>query len=351
MLEALMKGNEALGEAAVRAGCRYYFGYPITPQTELMEYLARRLPEVGGTFLQAESELAAVNMVYGAAGAGGRVMTSSSGPGISLKQEGISFLASAELPCLIVNIMRGGPALGTIQPSQGDYFQATRGGGHGDYRVPVLSPASVQEMADLTYKAFDIAGRYRTPVMLLGDGVTGQMMEPVRLPEEKTDEVLKPWITDGCSGRQRRIIKTLYLDSSQLEAHNLHLQAKYAQITQNEVRSEGYLLEDAEVVIAAFGICARIAQTAIDNLREEGLRVGLFRPVTLWPFPEKSLKKAVRKAVHVLTVEMNAGQMLQDVRLCLPSRRIHFYGRMGGVLISALEIQAEVKRIVKGKAK
>ena len=242
MLETLMKGNEALAEAAVRAGCRYYFGYPITPQTELMEYLARRLPEVGGTFLQAESELAAVNMVYGAAGAGGSVMTSSSGPGISLKQEGISFLASAELPCVIVNVMRGGPGLGTIQPSQGDYFQATRGGGHGDYRVPVLSPASGQETADLAYKAFDMAQRYRTPVILLSDGVIGQMMEPVRLPEEKTGESLKPWVTNGCNGRQRRVIKTLYLDSAQLEAHNLRLQAKYSLISENEALAEAYLL-------------------------------------------------------------------------------------------------------------
>jgi 2-oxoglutarate ferredoxin oxidoreductase subunit alpha len=351
VLEALMKGNEALAEAAVRAGCRYYFGYPITPQTELMEYLARRLPEVGGTFLQAESEVAAVNMVYGAAGAGGSVMTSSSGPGISLKQEGISFLASAELPCVIVNVMRGGPGLGTIQPSQGDYFQATRGGGHGDYRVPVLAPASGQETADLVYKAFDMAQRYRTPVILLSDGVTGQMMEPVRLPEEKTGASLKPWITDGCSGRQRRVVKTLYLDPIQLEAHNLHLQAKYSQISEKEALFEGYLLGDAQVVIVAFGICARIAQTAVDNLREQGLRVGLFRPVTLWPFPEQFLKDAVQKADHVLTVEMNAGQMLQDVRLSLPSKDISFYGRMGGVLVSALEIGAEVKRIIKGTVK
>ncbi len=346
MLETLMKGNEALAEAAVRAGCRYYFGYPITPQTELMEYFARRLPEVGGTFLQAESELAAVNMLYGAAGAGGRAMTSSSGPGISLKQEGLSFLACAELPCVIVNVMRGGPGLGSIQPSQGDYFQATRGGGHGDYRMPVLAPASVQETADLVVKAFDMAQRYRTPVVLLSDGVTGQMMEPVRLPAEKTDDSLKPWVTDGCRGRRRRIIKTLYLDPAKLEAHNLHLQAKYGQICENEALCAGYLLEDAEVVIVAFGICARVAQTAVDNLREEGLRVGLFRPVTLWPFPEKALNDAVKTAGHVLTVEMNAGQMLEDVRLSLPSRKIHFYGRMGGVLVCASEIEAEVKRIV-----
>ncbi len=345
MLETLMKGNEALAEAAVRAGCRFYFGYPITPQTELMEYFARRLPEVGGTFLQAESELAAINMVYGAAGAGARAMTSSSSPGISLKQEGISFLACAELPCVIVNVMRGGPGLGSIQPAQSDYFQATRGGGHGDYRMPVLAPASVQEMADLVSKAFDLAERYRTPVILLSDGVTGQMMEPARLPGEKIGNGLKPWVTDGCRGRRRRIIKTLYLDPDQLEAHNRHLQAKYAQIRENETLSEGYLLEDAQVVIVAFGICARVARTAVDNLREEGLKVGLFRPVTLWPFPEQALKDAVKRARHVLTLEMNAGQMVEDVRLCLPSREIHFYGRMGGVLVAASEIETQVKRI------
>jgi len=344
-MQLMMKGNEAIAEAALRAGCRYYFGYPITPQTEIMEYLARRLPEIGGVFLQAESEVAAVNMVYGAAGAGARAMTSSSGPGISLKQEGISFLACAELPCLIVNVMRGGPGLGTIQASQGDYFQATRGGGHGDYRLPVLAPASVQEMADLAFLSFDLAERYRTPVLLLTDGVMGQMMEPVRLPAEKTGGSPKPWATDGCLGRPRRIVKTLSLDPRELESHNRCLQAKYGELTAHETRFESYRLEDAEVMIAAFGICARVARTAVDNLRERGLPVGLFRPITLWPFPTASLQAAAAGVRRVLTVELNAGQMLEDVRLALPGREIGFYGRMGGVVISASEIEAEVQRI------
>lgn len=347
-MQIMMKGNEAMAEAAVRAGCRYYFGYPITPQTEVMEYLARRLPEAGGTFLQAESEVAAVNMVYGAAGAGARVMTSSSGPGISLKQEGISFLASAELPCVIVNVMRGGPGLGTIQPSQGDYFQATRGGGHGDYRLPVLSPSSVQEMADLAYKAFDLADHYRTPVLLLTDGILGQMMEPVELPAENTAERVQPWATDGCKGRPRRVIKTLFLDPRELEAHNLRLQAKYAQLAAHEVMFENYRLEDAEILIVAFGICARVARTAVDNLGERGLPAGLFRPITLWPFPSASLEAAAARVKRVLTVELNAGQMLEDVRLALPGREIRFYGRMGGMVVTASEIEAEVQRALAG---
>ena len=345
-MHLMMKGNEAIAEAAMRAGCRHYFGYPITPQTELMEYLARHLPEVGGIFLQAESELAAVNMVYGAAGAGGRVLTSSSGPGISLKQEGISFLASAELPCVIVNVMRGGPALGSIQPSQGDYFQATRGGGHGDYRLLVLAPASVQEMVDLMFESFELAERYRTPVLLLSDGVMGQMMEPVRLPQETSDQSPRSWATDGCKGRQRRVIKTLYLDPQESESHNLHLQAKYEQLRTRETRSESYRLGDAEVLIIAFGICARVGRTAVENLREKGLRAGLFRPITLWPFPSVSLATAAAGVRQLLTVELNAGQMVEDVRLALPGREVHFYGRMGGAVISALEIEAEVQRIL-----
>ncbi len=350
-MQVMLKGNEALAEAAIRAGCRYYFGYPITPQTELMEYLARCLPEVGGTFLQAESEVAAVNMVYGAAGAGGRVMTSSSGPGISLKQEGISFLASAELPCVIVNVMRGGPALGSIQPSQGDYFQATRGGGHGDYRLPVLAPASVQEMVDLMYQSFDLAERYRTPVLVLTDGVMGQMMEPVSLPEVKAARNPKPWVTNGCKGRQRRVIKTLYLDPQESESHNLQLQAKYRQLEAREARSEGYRLEDAQILIIAFGICGRVGRTAVDNLREKGLPVGLFRPVTLWPFPSASLATAAVGAREILAVELNAGQMVEDVRLALPGREVHFYGRMGGAVISASEIETEIQRILGGEVK
>ncbi len=347
-MQVMMKGNEALGEAAVRAGCRYYFGYPITPQTELMEYLASRLPQAGGVFLQAESELAAVNMVYGAAGAGMRVLTSSSGPGISLKQEGISFLAAAELPCLIVNVMRGGPGLGNIQPSQGDYFQATRGGGHGDYRMPVIAPASIQEMVDLAYQSFDLAERYRTPVLLLSDGVLGQMMEPVCLPGEKTVEGSKPWATDGCQGRRRRVIKTLFMDSEQLEYHNRRLQEKYRAIAANEVKAELYCTDDAEILIVAFGICARVARTAVEKLKEAGHKVGLFRPITLWPFPVSMLQAAAAGAKSILTVEMNAGQMLEDVRSALPGREVLFYGRMGGIAITAGEIEAQVKSIAGG---
>jgi 2-oxoglutarate ferredoxin oxidoreductase subunit alpha len=345
-MKQMMKGNEAVAEAAIRAGCRFYFGYPITPQTELMEYLARRLPEVGGIFLQAESEVAAINMVFGAAGAGARVMTSSSGPGISLKQEGISFLASAELPCVIVNVMRGGPGLGTIQPSQGDYFQATRGGGHGDYNLPVLAPSSVQEMADLAYKAFELAEAYRTPVLLLSDGIMGQMMEPLQLPEPRLDECVRPWATAGCKGRRRNLVKTLYLDPVELEAHNLHLQKKFERIGECEPAAEMYKADGADVLVVAFGICARVARTAVDALREAGERVGLFRPVTLWPFPEAALRAAAEGAGKVLVVELNAGQMVQDVRLSLPGRNIHFYGRMGGVAVSAAEIEAEVRRIL-----
>jgi 2-oxoglutarate ferredoxin oxidoreductase subunit alpha len=345
-MQRMMKGNEAIAEAAVRAGCRFFFGYPITPQTELMEYLARRLPEAGGTFLQAESEVAAVNMVYGAAGTGARVITSSSGPGISLKQEGISFLVSAELPCVIVNVMRGGPGLGTIQPSQGDYFQATRGGGNGDYNLPVLAPSSVQEMADLAYKAFELAESYRTPVLLLTDGVLGQMMEPVNLPDPRTVENCASWATDGCRGRARRLIKTLYLDPNDLEAHNLHLQRKFEQLKAREVLSQTYGRENGDVLIVAFGICARVARTAVDNLREEGIRVGLFQPVTLWPFPSASLQTVAGGAKGILTVELNAGQMVEDVRLALPGRKVDFYGRMGGVVTSATEIETEVRRVL-----
>jgi len=344
-MQVMLKGNEALAEAAIRAGCRYYFGYPITPQTELMEYLARCLPDAGGTFLQAESEVAAVNMVYGAAGAGGRVLTSSSGPGISLKQEGISFLASAELPCVIVNVMRGGPALGSIQPSQGDYFQATRGGGHGDYRLPVLAPASVQEMVDLMFHSFDLADRYRTPVLVLTDGVMGQMMEPVCLPEKKADESVRPWATDGCKGRQRRVIKTLYLDPQESESHNLHLQAKYEQLKSRETRWETYRIEDAQVLIVAFGICARVGRTAVDNLREKGLPAGLFRPITLWPFPAEALRKAARRAQTVLVVEMSTGQMVEDVRLAMNGAvPVEYYGRVGGSVPSVEELLAQIEQ-------
>ncbi|MEW6274159.1 MAG: 3-methyl-2-oxobutanoate dehydrogenase subunit VorB [Bacillota bacterium] len=343
----LLKGNEALGEAAVLAGCRYFFGYPITPQTELLEYLARRLPEVGGVFLQAESEIAAINMVYGAAGAGARVMTSSSGPGISLKQEGLSFLAAAELPCVIVNVMRCGPGLGGIRPSQADYFQATRGGGHGDYRLPVLAPACVQEMADLTVRAFILADQYRTPVMILADGLLGQMMEPVELPAgPAADPPPRPWATTGCRGRQKNVINTMHLNPEELEAVNRQLQEKFQTIAREEARAEKYLTGDAEILVVAFGIVARIAKEAVNKARAAGIKAGLFRPVTLWPFPARALAGAAAKARTVLTVEMNAGQMVEDVRLALDgSRQVHFYGRTGGMIPAGQEILEEIRRI------
>lgn len=345
-MKKLMKGNEAIGEAAVLAGCRYFFGYPITPQTEIPEYLARRLPEVGGVFLQAESEVAAINMVYGAAGAGARVLTSSSGPGISLKQEGISYIAAAELPCVIVNIMRGGPGLGGIQPSQSDYFQATRGGGHGDYRLIVLAPWSVQEMADLTVLAFDLADQYRNPVLILGDGSLGQMMEPVELPQSQAVHSLKDWVTTGCRKRTRNVINTLYLDPQELEKHNQHLQEKYCLIAQSETRAEQFLMEDARIVVVAFGLSARIARSAIQAARADGIKAGLFRPVTLWPFPYHQLHTASAGARAVLTVEMSAGQMVEDVRLALEGRvPAYFYGRSGGMIPDFRAVLAEIHRI------
>lgn len=345
-MKVLMKGNEALAEAAVRAGCRYFFGYPITPQTEISEYLARRLPEAGGVFLQAESEVAAINMVYGAAGAGARVMTSSSGPGISLKQEGISYIAGAELPCVIVNIMRGGPGLGGIQPSQSDYFQATRGGGHGDYRLPVLAPSTVQEIVDLTGLAFDLADEYRNPVFILGDGVLGQMMESVELPAGRTVLPEKSWATTGCQGRTKNIITSFFMDAADLERHNLHLQEKYRLISQREARGQGYLTEDAEVLLVAFGTTARIARAAVKAARADGIAAGLFRPVTLWPFPSELLNKAAARAKAVITVEMNYGQMVEDVRLALQCRLpVHFYGRGGGMIPYAGDIYREIIKL------
>ena len=338
-MKELMKGNEALAEAAVRAGCRFFFGYPITPQTEISEYLARRMPGVGGVFLQAESEVAAINMVYGAAGAGARVMTSSSGPGISLKQEGVSYLAGAELPCVIVNIMRGGPGLGGIQPSQSDYFQATRGGGHGDYRLPVLAPGNVQEMVDLTGLAFDLADEYRSPVYILGDGAVGQMMEAVELPPDCSAGPAKSWAANGCRGRGKNVITSFFMEAADLERHNLKLQEKYRLISSRETRGEGYLTEDAEVLVVAFGTTARIAKAAVKAARAGGVAAGLFRPVTLWPFPAEQLQQAASRAGAVLTVEMNYGQMVEDVRLALQCRLpVHFYGRGGGMVPYAGDI-------------
>jgi 2-oxoglutarate ferredoxin oxidoreductase subunit alpha len=342
MAEAvLMKGNEAIAEAAIRGGCRHFFGYPITPQNEIPEYMSWRLPEVGGVFLQAESEVAAINMVYGAAGAGGRVMTSSSSPGISLKQEGISYIAAAELPCVIVNMARGGPGLGGIAPAQSDYFQATKGGGHGDYRLIVLGPAGVQEAANLMIEAFDLAEKYRNPVMLLGDGVLGQMMEPVVFPEHQSPEPgEKNWVTDGAKGREPRIINTLMLDPEDLYRHNRKLQAKYDRIAENEVRYEEYMTEDADWVFVAYGTTARVCRSVVDQIRPEGYRIGAFRPISLWPFPKEPLLRLAGRVKGILVVEMSMGQMIEDVNLAVECRvPVHFHGVAGGVVPTRADLR------------
>ncbi|MBU5438539.1 3-methyl-2-oxobutanoate dehydrogenase subunit VorB [Tissierella sp. MSJ-40] len=352
MAKVLMKGNEAIGAAAIKAGCKYFFGYPITPQSELPEYMSRELPKVGGIFLQAESEVAAINMVYGAAGAGERVMTSSSSPGISLKQEGITYIAGAELPCLIVNIMRGGPGLGSIQPSQTDYFQATRGGGNGDYRLVVLAPADVQELVDLIIEGFDIADQYRNPVMILGDGMIGQMMEPVEFTTPKQRELSeKDWATVGTGGKRNpNIINSLYIDPESLEKHNIKLQEKYKIIKENEVKVESYNIEDADVVIAAYGTTARIAKTAISKLEKEGYKVGLIRPISLWPYPYDEFNKISDRCKGILTVEMNSGQMVDDVKIAVDGRfPVSFYGRTGGMVPTPDAIIERVKEIYGGE--
>lgn len=337
-----MRGSHVIAEAAVRAGCRFYAGYPITPQNELTEYMASAMAKSkDGTFIQAESELAAINMVIGASMAGARAMTSSSSPGISLKQEGISYLAAQELPAVIVNTMRGGPGLGNIAPAQGDYFQATRGGGHGDYRTIVLAPSSGQELADLTRKAFEYADMYRSPVMILGDGMMGQMMEPVVLPDPISLNQLPPkmWILDGAHGRPSRIIRSLLLDTSQEEELNWKLLRKYEAITRDITQAETYLTEDAHMVVIAYGTAARIAKGAIKRVREIGLKVGLFRPVTLWPFPNRRLLELSRIVKDFIVFEMSTGQMVEDVKLALEGKsKTHFYGRPGGVVSTPDEI-------------
>ncbi|MCF8061661.1 MAG: 3-methyl-2-oxobutanoate dehydrogenase subunit VorB [Deltaproteobacteria bacterium] len=337
-----MRGSHVIGEAAVRAGCRFYAGYPITPQNELTEYMAGAMSRIeDGVFIQAESELAAVNMVIGAAMAGARTMTSSSSPGVSLKQEGISYLAAQELPAVIVNTMRGGPGLGNIAPSQGDYFQATRGGGHGDYRHIVLAPASGQELADLTRTAFEYADRYRTPVMILGDGMMGQMMEPVTFPEplDLTGLPDKPWKLDGAKGRPSRVILSLLLNTALEEELNWKLFRKYETIAQEIPAAETFMTEDARMVVIAYGTAARIAKGAVKALREKGLRVGLLRPVTLWPFPDRVIRDMSRSVADFLAFEMSTGQMVEDVRLALEGRaRVHFYGRPGGIVPTPDEI-------------
>ena len=352
--KVLMKGNEALAEAAMRAGCRFFFGYPITPQTELAAYMSKRMPKVGGTFLQAESEIAAINMVYGASAAGARVMTSSSSPGISLKGEGISYMAGADLPGVIINVQRGGPGLGGIQPSQADYWQATRALGHGDFRVVVYAPSTVQEMADLAFTAFDVADQYRTPVMILADGMLGQMMEPVVMPEPRDEQVEKPWATTGHKHkRPHNVVNSLYLTADELERLNVERYERYAVIERDEQRAETFLVEDADVVVVAFGASARVARSAVVEARAKGVKAGLIRPITLWPFPVDALEAAVPTAKAFLTVEMNMGQMVDDVRLAVNGRRpVEFFGRTGGVIPTPVEVLAQIEdlneRMLKG---
>ena len=351
MAKILMKGNEAFGKAAIEAGCHYFFGYPITPQSELPEYLSRELPKVGGAFVQAESEVAAINMVYGAGGTGTRVMTSSSSPGVALKQEGITYCAGAEVPCVVLNIMRGGPGLGTIQPSQADYYMSTKGGGNGDYRTPVFAPASVQEAVDMIIEAFDVADAYRTPVMVVADGMIGQMMEPVDFDKERKTRELpeKTWAANGTKGeRKPNVINSLYLQSEELEQHNLKLEKKYQAIEENEVQYEMYNTEDAELVFVAYGTVSRIVKTTVDQMREEGHKVGLIRPKTLWPFPNKAFKE-IPNAKNLLVVEMSLGQMIDDVKLaCECKLPVDFYGRSGGMIPSPAEIANKAKEIIGG---
>lgn len=334
MEKVLMKGNEVVGAAAIRGGCRYFFGYPITPQNEVPEYMSRELPKVGGVFLQAESEIGAINMVYGAAGCGARVMTSSSSPGIALKQEGISYIAGAELPCVIVNMMRGGPGLGSIQPGQADYYQSTRGGGNGDYRHIVYAPASVQETADIIMEAFDVADLYRIPVIVLGDGMIGQMMEPVEFRDPPKRELpAKDWITTGTDGRRKpNIINSLFLQPEELEKHNEKLAEKHRLIEENEVRWESHFTEDAEIVFVSYGTSARIVRNAVEILREEGVAAGLIRPITLWPFPFAAFEELGSKTKALMSVEMSMGQMVDDVKIASAGRwPVGFYGRSGGL--------------------
>ena len=342
----LMKGNEAIAEAAVQAGCDAYFGYPITPQAELLEWMARRMLELGRVFVQAESELGAINMALGAAATGARVMVSSSSPGISLMAEAMSYMAGSGTPMVLVNIMRAGPGLGGIGPSQSDYFQATKGHGHGDYRVPVLAPDSIGEAMELTATAFELAERYRTPVMVVADGILGQAMEPVELRFRTPERHVFDWALTGAAGRPARIIKSIDLDPEVLEKRNLALQDKYREIAHREVRWEGWQLEDADFAIVAYGTAARVARSAIANAREKGVKVGLFRPITLWPFPERELARISRHLQGILTVELSSGQMVEDVRLAVAGRcPVAFHGRMGGLVPTPDEVLGALKAL------
>ena len=346
-----MKGNEAIGAAAIKAGCKFFFGYPITPQNEIPEYMSRELPKVNGSFVQAESEVAAINMVYGAAGSGARVMTSSSSPGMALKQEGITYIAGAELPCVIVNVMRGGPGLGGIQPAQSDYFQSVKGGGNGDYYMPVYAPASIQETVDLIQEGFDVADQYRTPVMVIADGMIGQMMEPVEFNERTGRELgEKTWATVGTKEeREPNIINSLFLQPEELEVHCIRLEKKYETMRENECRWEEYNMENAEIVAVAYGTTSRIVKNAIEELKKEGINMGIIRPITVWPFPYHVLADLPESVKHVLTVEMSMGQMVEDVKLGVNGKKpVHFYGRTGGMIPDPAGVIAKVKEILGG---
>jgi 2-oxoglutarate ferredoxin oxidoreductase subunit alpha len=341
----LMKGNEAMAEAAIQAGCDAYFGYPITPQAELLEWMARRMPELGRVFVQAESELGAINMALGAAATGARVLVSSSSPGISLMAEGMSYLAGSELPMVLINVMRGGPGLGSIGPSQSDYFQATKGHGHGDYRVPVMAPSSIAEAVELTADAFEIAERYRTPVMILADGVMGQAMEPVVPVYRMPRRIAGAWELSGAADRSPRVIRSLHLRPEELEVHNRRLQAKFAAIGEREIRWAGEHLEDAEIVIVAYGTAARVARTAIERARDRGMRIGLFRPISLWPFPTHRLSAIAPRLRAIVVLEMSAGQMIEDVRLAVEGQTpVFFHGRTGGMVPTPGEVVDAVRR-------
>ena len=347
----LMKGNEAIAEAAIRAGCRHYFGYPITPQTEIAAYMAKKMPKIGGVFLQAESEIASINMVYGAAAAGVRVMTSSSSPGISLKAEGLSYLAGSDIPALVVNVQRGGPGLGGIQPSQADYFQATKGGGHGDYRMIVLAPASVQEMASLTIKGFHLADKYLMTSMILADGTIGQMMEPISFEDAEAETVEKPWALTGTEGkRKHNVVNSLYLKADELEVKNFERYERYKVVEENEPMWEEYMMDDAEYCVVAFGIASRVAKNAVVAARNEGIKVGLIRPITLWPFPKKAMAAAADKVKGFISVELSMGQMIEDIKLYTQCRRpVALCNRSGGMIPSPDQVLESIRKAQKGE--
>ena len=347
----LMKGNEAIAEAAIRAGCRHYFGYPITPQTEVAAYMAKRMPKIDGVFLQAESEIASINLVYGAAAAGMRVMTSSSSPGISLMGEGLSYIAGSDVPAFVVNVQRGGPGLGGIQPSQSDYFQATRGGGHGDYHMIVLAPASVQEMASLTVKGFNLADKYNMIAMILADGTIGQMMEPISFEDVEIEHYDKPWALTGTQcQRKHNIVNSLYLQPDVLEKKNFERYEKYRTVEENEALHESYMMDDAEICVVAFGIASRVAKNAVVAARAEGIKAGLIRPITLWPFPKKALSEAADQVKSFVSVELSMGQMVEDIQLATGCRRpVSLCNRVGGMIPSPDQVLASIRKAAKGE--